>query len=206
VNRGENPADWFMFHTHPSGMSAGMSSTDVKQLAEMATDLPGVIARSMILPQGKMIPVVHEAVCVEGKVFMREGNTVAVLDDTGAKEDLKSIGWFDKPIPPPVQYKSRAIVPMAQRGYLNRWFDETPTASEITKEQENKYDAWASEKRLKEEEELCESWLGESVMHAGGVRMVIDAYVWDNSVQLTLDDGTEADEMDVTFVETRTVI
>lgn len=106
VSEGEDPKDWGMlFHTHPEGMDAGMSGPDITMLREMATDLPGTVARSMILGQGKLHPMIHEAVCVEGKVFLNENNRVKILDTTKATEDLKEIGWFDKPPAPPKQEK-----------------------------------------------------------------------------------------------------
>lgn len=98
VAEGEDPADWSMlFHTHPEGMDAHMSGTDIKQLTEMATDLSGSIARSMILGQGMMKPMIHEAISVEGRVFLRESTRMKLLDTTGATDMLKQIGFFDKP-------------------------------------------------------------------------------------------------------------
>lgn len=103
VGEGENPEDWAMlFHTHPEGMSANMSGTDVTMLTEMAKDLPGKVARSIILPQGELHPMIHEAVSIEGRVFMRQAGNIQILDTTKAKEDLKEIGFFDQQKPKPL--------------------------------------------------------------------------------------------------------
>lgn len=98
VEEGEDPLWWGMlFHTHPKGMDASMSGEDIRMLSEMARDLPGQVARSMILGMGRVDPMIHEAVCVEGRVFIRKDFRMTVLDHTDAKGQLDAIGWWDKP-------------------------------------------------------------------------------------------------------------
>lgn len=222
VAEGEDPADWSMlFHTHPSGMGASMSGVDVKQLSEMASDLPGKVARSMILSQGKMNPTMHEAVCIDGRVFMRDDCEVTLLDDTGALEDLKAIGFFDKPKVVPItqrpsygfthQYgeyhagveRSRSLVPERKFSSNDGWYDEAPEVSESAAWGNDsalsaEWNAWLDDKRAEDADD-AEEWIGEEVMYHGNKVTVIDAYEWDGDIVLVLPDNTEMRLEDATM-------
>ena len=182
VGEGKDPANFFLFHTHPSGMGASMSSVDVKQIEEMARDLPGKVVRSMILTQGKVHPLVHEAVCVDGKVFIKDDQQVTLLDTTGAHEDLKKIGWFDpKPKPkqaptqrpsygfgyqqprPPIQQTRQISTPANTHGRgfspTEGWYDKAPQQTEIINTPDDEYDsAWSNwlDHRQQDEDDKAE--------------------------------------------------
>ncbi len=179
VGEGKDPSNFGLFHTHPTGMGSSMSGVDVKQIEEMATDLPGVVARSMILSQGKLHPTMNEAVFAADRVWRRDDLSIALLDDTGAHSDLKEIGWFDKPKPLPVtrgftaQYaagarNSRELVPMPNKEHLRSWaraaeriegarggwYDEAPMNSEVTEPQDTAaYSEWLDDKYAIEDAE-----------------------------------------------------
>lgn len=153
VGKGKDPSNFFLFHTHPTGMDSSMSGVDVKQVEEMARDLPGIIVRSMILTQGKLHPTINEAMFLNGRMWRRDNISIVLLDDTGANADLRQIGWFDKPKEHQYQMsphsgrgtkdmrgfthgygsgaaasKSRELVPLRQPS--DGWFDEYPMESE----------------------------------------------------------------------------
>lgn len=225
VSEGEDPADWSMlFHTHPSGMGASMSGVDVKQLGEMASDLPGKVARSMILSQGKMNPTMHEAVCIDGRVFMRDDCAVTLLDDTGAVDSLKEIGFFDKPKVVPItqrpsygfthryadysngveRSKDRELAPVRNFSPNDGWYDEAPHVSESAAWGSDaafsaEWNAWLDEKKDAEDE--ANDFIGEEVMYHGNAVKVIDAYEWDGDIVLVLPDNTEMRLEDATMVQ-----
>lgn len=205
VGDGKDPANFGLFHTHPSGMGASMSGVDVRHLHELAKDLPGVMARSMIISQGQMNPTMHEALYVNGRVFVREDVPVHLFDHTGAKEMLDGIGWFDKPKPKAIATSSN------NRGYYqagversalgnDSWFDQMPEVSED--------DGWLSvidggEAELFQEDlikanEEAESWIGETVVFNGNTVGVVDAYDWYGDVVLVLPDNSEVTLDEVT--------
>lgn len=184
VADGEDPKDWGMlFHTHPSGMGASMSGVDVKMLTEMAKDLPGQVARSMILSMGKMNPTMHEAVCMEGRVFLNDDVQISLLDATGATADLKKIGWFDKPKVDPKKAaatqaakrqvgftheygqgaqrssypggNSRELVPTRRFDKNDGWYDEQPERSEAPMETAE-YSSWLDDAWSQRADEMKE--------------------------------------------------
>lgn len=205
VGKGKNPANFGLFHTHPSGMDAGMSGVDVKQLVEMATDLPGIVARSMILPQGRLVPTMHEAVCVEGRVFRRDNCPIKLLDDTGATDELKSIGWFDKPkVEAKVVKQStgnRELLPVREfthrdLDYNEGWFDSQHVDGSMGSE----YEEWLIEEQ-QDQEDLCSSYIGELVAHNGTSKQVVDAYIWDVGIVLVLEGQEEVLADEVTIIK-----
>jgi proteasome lid subunit RPN8/RPN11 len=215
VAAGEDPAEWSMlFHTHPTGMDAKMSGTDIKMLREMAEDLPGTIVRSMILAQEKMYPLVHEAVCIEGRVMFRENIAMTLLDETKAIADLREIGWFDKPKQEVTKWSSGDWKQSQQvgGGWLpgsnDGWYDETPVKSEAKTDGETALGEWLreAEKERGQEEELetdkerAKDYIGLEVMHEGMGHKVCDAYPMFGLVVLTLDSGKEVYEDEVEFV------
>lgn len=180
VAEGEDPGEWNMlFHTHPEGMGASMSGVDVDQLDEMARDFPGKIARSMIMSQGKMNPTMHEAVCVDGRVFMRTDCRVTILDYTGAHSDLTKIGFFDPP---------KKVVSIKKN---DGWYDELPSTSAGSdwNVDPRDYDAWLDAHAVLED--AGAEWIGERVMYKGSPVTVIDAYDIDGDVVLVMPDGEE---------------
>lgn len=215
VGEGKNPANFGLFHTHPTGMGSSMSSVDVKQIEEMATDLPGVVARSMILSQGKMYPTVNEAIYIEGRIWRNDDIPVTILDETGAINDLRNIGWFDKPkeqprqmLPPRVGFShfdygsganrssGRGYSSVVERSYdaNDGWYDEAPTASEQSRI--DAYEKWLDSKAeeqsagyLIQPEDLqdeAEQFIGTEVWYKGAKVTVIDAYVVESDVTLVM--------------------
>ena len=199
VASGEDPADWSMlFHTHPSGMSASMSGVDVKQISEMATDLPGQVARSMILAQGKVVPTMHEAVCVDGRVFMRDDVQIILLDETGAIADLKSIGWNDKPVAKKLTGVLGFSVDHETTRTFNSndgWYDESPELTEVPSfdEAPDDYSKWLDEKYQTNlsTDDRCAEFIGDCVHHNGQVEQVVDAYDLEEQTLLVLSGGDE---------------
>lgn len=193
VSRKENPVDWGMlFHTHPEGCDANMSGTDVDQLTTMAKDNGGSIARSMILEQGTMAPMINEAVCMEGRVFMRRSKPITILDTVGADDDLKRIGFFDKP--PLGNKKKKQQGKTKTDSYRDYhaydWYIEDEPESEGYSESEL-WDAVDSDLDVNQ-------YIGRDVQREGGLFVtVIDAYLWESDVILVLTTGEEVNLNDV---------
>lgn len=205
VGEGKDPSNFGLFHTHPTGMGSSMSGVDVKQIEEMATDLPGVVARSMILSQGKMHPTMNEALYHDGRVWRRNDLTVSLLDETNAINDLTDIGWFEKPKPVAPQrtgftslyaqggQRSRELVPAPSTRQFSAndgWFDEYPESSELPAGGGWLDDTYAKPMSAATKDEV-ESYIGCDVTHQGVTATVIDAYDWDGDIVLILPDNTE---------------
>lgn len=203
VSKGGDPADWAtLFHTHPEGMDARMSGPDVSQITEMAKDLPGTIVRSMILPQGEITPLIHEAVCINGRVFINRDIKVHMLDQTGARKDLQEIGWFDKPATSYPDWRPRGSTPPLihetgdQREAWQEW--QSGYGRALAHEQDEGLDGgysdWLDDTHLPDQDEMAnpEQYIGEFVrMQGGSVETVVDAYAWNGKVTLVLTSNQE---------------
>lgn len=200
VASGEDTGKWSMlFHTHPSGMSASMSTTDINQISEMAKDLPGTIVRSMILPQGRLIPTMHEATCVDGQVFIRSDIQITLLDETGAIDMLEKIDWFKKPEPQTPSFTS--LWSNAHTVWPNT--AGALASSRSSQQHENVLPAPTEEENnqyLKACNDIYNTYVDQQVYYNGKTDTIIDAYEWDGSVIVMMSDGTEVELEAVTFV------
>lgn len=180
VESGGSPSEYLMFHTHPSGMSANMSSVDIDHLEELARDAPGRIVRSMILPQGGLMPTMHTAVCIDGVIFVSDNIAMKLLDDTGAKESLDAIGWFDAP--PKVQERIGWLQPV-----------EAPSIDDCS---DFLQDDWQDY-----DDSIVDSYIGKIVSYAGRTRYIVDAYSIEGSIAFVLDGNQEIWMEECTIIE-----